>query len=387
MESLYYLVDSAVRFCGWWGIAAAAVLFVSFIIQMWYWLGCYGRIPAYRSPAPEGASSPGISVAVVLHETDWPFVEETLPLLLGQNYGKFEIVVIDLSGDVEFGEHLTMMSEHDPRLSVTRMVRDARFPISDKMALNVAVKTARYDNVLLTTSDSRPATGNWLARMGRGFASGDLVLGYCGMTDGADFASRMIRLGQMGLSMRWIARAIRGGAYRGVIQNIGFDKRLYFEAGGFNYLNLNAGEDDLFIQRLLLSARVSVVVTPSATVRRGVWGGLEWWYSVRKFRSSTFQYYPRRVRAWIGTELWSRALFFVSAVAVCCLTPLPVALAAAGIAAVRFAIVMFEMRRITSRLNERGLLRCVPLYDLASPLWEAVMAVDRRFRKIPGLWR
>ena len=59
---------------------------------------------------------------------------------MGQEYDDFEIIVTDLSGDVEFGEALAVIAEHNPRFNVTRMVRDARFPISDKMAFNVAIK-------------------------------------------------------------------------------------------------------------------------------------------------------------------------------------------------------------------------------------------------------
>jgi len=60
---------------------------------------------------------------------------------------------------------------------------------------------------------------------------------------------------------------------------------------------------------------------------------------------------------------------------------------AAGLLLIRFGLILFEMRRITRRLSEKGLMRAVPLYDLCSPLYEAWMAADRKFRRSPGLWR
>ena len=288
--------------CGPWGIALLACMIILFFVQFWYWVGYYGRIPSYRN-ARAGDARPPVSVALVVHEPDYDFLENGLPVLLGQEYDDFEIIVTDLSGDVEFGEALAVIAEHNPRFNVTRMVRDARFPISDKMAFNVAIKAARYDNILLTTVDSRPASLQWIARMARGFDGAGIVIGYCGMEGASAFSSRLIRLDNAARAIRWLSAAMHGKPYRGTLQNIGFTKALYFGNGGFNYL------------------------------------------------------------------------------------PPELKLFAAGLLLIRFGLILFEMRRITRRLSEKGLMRAVPLYDLCSPLYEAWMAADRKFRRSPGLWR
>ncbi len=183
MENLSSAYDYLLEACGPWGIALLAVTILLFFIQFRYWVGYYGRIPSYRN-APRGETRPPVSVALVVHQPDYDFLENGLPALLEQEYEAFEIIVADLSGDVEFGEALAVIAEHNPRFNVTRMVRDARFPISDKMAFNVAIKAARYDNLLLTTVDSRPASRQWIARMARGFEDAQIVIGYCGMEGG-----------------------------------------------------------------------------------------------------------------------------------------------------------------------------------------------------------
>ena len=190
--------------CGPWGIALLACMIILFFVQFWYWVGYYGRIPSYRN-ARAGDARPPVSVALVVHEPDYDFLENGLPVLLGQEYDDFEIIVTDLSGDVEFGEALAVIAEHNPRFNVTRMVRDARFPISDKMAFNVAIKAARYDNILLTTVDSRPASLQWIARMARGFDGAGIVIGYCGMEGASAFSSRLIRLDNAARAIRWLS--------------------------------------------------------------------------------------------------------------------------------------------------------------------------------------
>lgn len=386
MEGLLSAFEYLLVACGTWGVALLVCLIVFFFMQLWYWLVRYGRVPSYRN-THRSEEHPPVSVVVILHAVDYNFLEETLPVLMGQECEKFELVVADLSGDVEFGEALTLLADNNPKFSVTRMVRDSRFPISNKMALNVAIKAAAYENIIITTVESCPVSDQWLARMARGFADNEIVIGYCGMEQSTGFANRMIRIDRAGSAMRWIAAAMRGKPYRGTIHNIGFTKRLYFENGGFNYLNMNMGEDDLFMQKLLATASASVVVSQNSLVRQKVWGGLRWWYTLRKFYSNSFRYYPNDVKRYIGTELQSRFLFFVLVVISVVLLPLEVKLFALSLLLVRFLIILFEMRRILLRLSEKGLMKVVLLYDIVTPFYEAWMAVARSLRPSPGLWR
>ena len=252
----------------------------------------------------------------------------------------------------------------------------------------MAIKAARYDNILLTTVDSRPASLQWIARMARGFDGAGIVIGYCGMEGASAFSSRLIRLDNAARAIRWLSAAMHGKPYRGTLQNIGFTKALYFGNGGFNYLNMNIGEDDLFIQKLLeTGTAAAVIVSSNSTVRQKIWGGTGWWYADRCMRSNAFRHYPAKVKTFVAAELWSRALFFAAAAAAVVLFPPELKLFAAGLLLIRFGLILFEMRRITRRLSEKGLMRAVPLYDLCSPLYEAWMAADRKFRRSPGLWR
>lgn len=386
MEQLSQAYALLLELCGPWGIALLTAIILLFIIQCGYWAGYYGRIPSYRNASSDG-SRPAVSVVLVVREVDYNFIEETLPLLLTQQYDRYEVVITELSGDVEFGESLAVIAEHNPRLTVTRMVRDPRFPISDKMALNVAIKTARHENILITTSDCRPASAQWVARMARGFERADLVIGYCGMEGGDRFSDRIIRLGRVGQAARWIGAAMHGKPYRGMIQNLGLTKTIYFANNGFNHLNMNIGMDDLFVQKLAAGARTATVVSANSLVRQKIWGGLRWWYADRRLQSNTFRFYPLGVRFRIGVELWSRALFLPAVVVAIVLLPLEIKIFAAVLWLIRLLLVMFELRRITLRLCERGVMRVAPLYDLCSPYYEAWMALSRTLKRSPGVWR
>ena len=370
------------------GVILMAVATATFVIQFYCWAVRYGRIPAYRgASAPTENPKPSISAVMICRGNDSDFLEHRLPAMLGQEYENFEIIVADLTGDADFDAALTLIADNNPRFKFVHIVRDNRFPISDKMALNMAIKAATYDNILLTVPDAIPNSPQWLARMARGFATGDIVIGYCGMADGRTFADKLIRIDNIGQTIRWLGAAVNKHPYRGTIQNLGFSKKLYFDNGGFNYLNMNIGIEDLFLQKIIPQATVSIVVSPKSIVRQKIWGGIKWWYTLRRLKSFSFRHYPRRVKLSTRTELTSRLLFFGTAAALLSCASAEIKIYAGIMLLMRYAIVMFEMHRIAKRLGEKGLWFAATIYDLLAPLYEMCLSADRLFRHSPSLWR
>ena len=382
------LITTLEGWCNAYGIAGLGVMVAgaaAFLVQLHYWVVRCGRIPTYRDNST-AAGEPSVSVAIICRGNDADFLERRLPAMLKQEYDAFEIIVADITGDADFADALARIADHTQHLRVVHLVRDRRFPISDKQAFNMAIKAAACDNILLTTPDTMPDSPQWLARMARGFDSGDVVLGYCGMA-GNTLADKLIRIDNVGLTTRWLSAAVNRHPYRGTIQNIGFSKKLYFDNAGFNHLNMNIGIEDLFIQKLLPQATVSIVVTPHSIVRQKIWGGVGWWYALRRTNSFCFKHYPRRIKCSIRSELISRTVFFAAAAVLLALAPIGIKICTGTLLFVRFGVVMFEQHHIAKRLGEKGLWAVAIAYDLLAPLYETCMAADRCFRHTPNLWR
>ncbi len=354
-------------------------------IQLRYYVSIYGRLPAFRNRTGGGQQSPAVSVVVVVQD-NIEYLANTLPLLLGQDYDDFEVVVVDLKSDEESAGLLQMM-EHQwqGRLVVTKIAQDDRFPISNKMALNVGIKAARFENIIITTTEAYPANDKWLRLMARGFASGQVVLGYCGVE--AAPGTKLMRCSRLMAAANCLSAAVRRKPYRGFIQNMGFTKSLYFSVKGFNHLNMNIGEDDLFVQSIARGGNTAVVVSPNATLRQRAWGGLGWWFGWCKFYGSTRRFYPRRARRFVACELVSRALFFVAVVVVAVSLPLEIGFGAVGLLLLRLAVVEFEMWRICRRLGERGLMWSYVVYDFVSPVTAALLGISRRVNPNRNIWR
>ena len=368
MQSVFQLYERLLTTYGapvLWLVAAIIVLFV---IQLWYWMRYYARIPAYRVDRGQERDQQQFAVSViVVVQDDYSYIEETLPLILDQQYPQFEVVVVDLASSEEFSDALLNMQERWPHLVTTKIEQDPRFPIGRKLALNVGIKAARYERLLITTTAAHPTSDRWLALMARGFERGDVVLGYCGMEQKGGLVNKLIRCARVMSSVRALSAAILGVPYRGSIHNLGFTKTLYFGAKGFNYLNLNTGEDDLFLQQIATAANTAIILHPKAAVRQWQWGGVGWWHNVRKFESYTYKYYPLRVKNAIEWELGSRLLLFLTLLTALCVLPTELKAGAAVLWILRLGIVEFQSWRIRRRLGEGGLGWTWILYDLWAP--------------------
>lgn len=380
--------ESFLAHYGWQGAALAAVMLVLLCTQLYYYLFAYGRIPAYKNNRRKAVidAEPPISVIVPMFSEDYTFVENQLPWLLRQEYAEFEIVIVYVGCDGDFFEDLLRIRQSFPRVVTTKIEQDNRFPISTKMALNVGIKSSHFDHLIITSTDARPRSNRWLALMAKGFMRGEIVVGYCGMERKKGFANRWIRTDRMMESVQWLARAVAGAPYRGIRHNVGFVKRLYFEAKGFNHLNMNLGEDDLFLQQIIHGDNVSVVLSPRAATEESVWGGLGWWTRQQRYFGVTRRFYPAGIRNFIQWELGSRVLFFAAAATAVAVMPAEYKLAAAALILLRYIAVFVTIWRIARRLGERGLCGTYFLHDLLSPFYELFLAL-LRLRRNDRVWR
>ena len=380
--------DIVLSHYGWEGVALAALLLVLLCVQSYYYVCVYGRIPTYknnRRPAVL-AEEPALSVVIPMFSEDYGFVEERLPLILAQEYRDFEVVLVYVGADSDFYEDLVRLRLTFPQVFVTKIQLDPRFPISRKMALNVGIKSAHNEHLVFSSTDVVPGTDRWLSLMAKGFCKGQIVLGYCGLERGRGLRNYLMRTWRMMHSADWLGRAVGRRPYRGTLHNLGLTKSLYFGANGFTHLNMNIGEDDLFMQKVMTRDNVSVILSPRASLREKTWGGMGWWMSQLRYYGSAFRFYPQTVRNYIQWELGSRSLFFLTVVCAAAVMPFEFKIAALALLVIRFLIVAIEVRRIARRLGESGMMGRYFVYDLLSPLWALALSV-MLMRKDDRVWR
>lgn len=382
------LFDQFLTCYGWVGIALAGAILLLFGVQLYYYIFVYGRISGYKNShrAPIMESEPPISIIVPMFSEEYSFIEERLPLMLAQSYPDFEVVIVYVGHDKDFYEELHQLRNSFPQITTTKIHLDPRFPISRKMALNVGIKSAHNEHMIFSSTDACPQSDRWLSLMAKGFTRGEIVVGYCGLERRKGLTNYLMRTWRMMHSVDWIARAVHRHPYRGTLHNYGFTKKIYFGANGFSHLNMNIGEDDLFMQRVMTPDNVSVILSPRAMLREKLWGGMSWWMSGLRYYGSSYQLYPLNVRTFVEWELGSRVLFFATIICALAVMPLEYKLTAFVLLLARYAVAAIEVRRIAKRLGESGIAGRYFIYDLLSPLWSLLLGVQM-LRKDERVWR
>ena len=384
-----HLIDNILQHYGWQGMSLAIIILLLFVIQLWYYLVRYGRVSRYRNSRRKKklSTEPPVSVIVPMFAEDYTYLETTLPQLLGQQYAAtYEVVVVYVGSDRDFYEELMRMRQWHPTLIVTKIEFNPRFPISVKMALNVGIKAANNEHILITTTDSTPASQQWLAMMGKAFMRGDIVLGYTLLEHKSGLANYLMRASRLQMSMYWLAAAVKGHTYRGSRNNFGFTKSIYFKHKGFNFLNMNIGEEDLFVQQIAKPNNVSVVLIPKGSMIELPWGGLGWWLSQLRHFGSAYRFYPQMARNAVEWDLGSQLLFFLTVLTALIFMPLEFKLAALLLLVVRYVVAALRVRSVAKRVGEKGMVLRYFLFDMFNPLMMLLVRI-MLVRKDDTVWR
>lgn len=367
MQYLDYIIDHYT----WAGAALILLLLVLFFIQISYYAGTYRRVVKYRDSKRKKRLKevPPISVIIPLMSEDYSFLRERLPHILTQTYqSSYEVVVMFIGNNNDYREELEAMRLQYPTLRTAYLQYNPLLTISPKQAINLGIKSALNEHMVITTPDTVPATDNWLAMMGKGFMRGEIVGGYTAIEHTEGLSNYIIRMSRMQMAIYHFAGAVKGEAYNLSRSNFGLTKSVYFAANGFSHRNMNIGENDLFIQKIATRKNVSIVMTPKATVEERQWGGLNWWLTRLRYFGVAYNLYPSKARNRIEWDLRSQTLFLITAVATIILMPLEVKLFAALLLLLRLVAVLTTVGSIAKRLGEKGVVARYTLFDMVNPV-------------------
>lgn len=366
-----------------------AFIIVLFVIQLCYYGASFRRLGNYLNKKRKALhpTPPPISLIVPMFSEDYDYLEETLPLLLSQEGVEFEVVIVYVGCDNDFFEDMVRLKGVFHNISVTKIERNERFPISVKTALNVGIKASRYEHILFSTTDARPWSQKWLQLMSRGFQRGDVVVGYCGVETVDDkFDSYFIRASRFAESLMWLSKATAARPYRAIRSNMGFTRSLYFGVKGFNRLNMNIGEDDLFMQSIMTRENTSVILSPRATVFQRNWGRLDGLIDTTRYYGSATKFYPSHARNFVAWEMASRVLFFVLIVAGVILLPLELKALILFFVLIRIWVMLSTVNKVAKRVGEERIVGRYLLFDLLQPLFALFMAT-KMIKRDKRVWR
>lgn len=379
-------------------ITLLAVTGTLFIIQAIYYLCIYIRIHARSRSVKRGNTHfaqelPPISVIICTHEEP-ENLRRNLTTVLEQDYPQFEVIVINNGNTDESEDYLTSMADKYSHLYHSFVPDSSRYISRKKLAITLGVKASKYEWLVFTDAKCLPQSNQWLRLMARNFTSRtQIVLGYSGYERGKSWLHKQVCFDNLFTSMRYLGFALAGSPYMGIGRNMAYRKELFYRQKGFSaHLNLQRGDDDLFINKVATAENTRVETDAKALVRIQPVLSTKDWSEEKISYASTAKLYQGAQRWLIGFETSTRLAFYGAWIAMLVIAILNRHWLAAGIAffifLLRFTMQAIIINKTAKDLDEkRRFYFMLPVFDLLQPIQSLRWKLHCLFRKKSGFLR
>lgn len=370
-------------------LSAAGLLL---IVQLIYYLGLYNRIHTHNLAVGKdevhfGRELPPLSV-VICARNESENLRRNLPAILKQDYPDFEVIVINDGSTDESEDLLSELEEEYPNLYHSFTPDSARYISRKKLALTLGIKASKYDWLVFTEADCTPVSDKWLRRIARNFTpSTDIVLGYSGYERGKGWLHKRVSFDSLFTSLRYLGFALAGKPYMGIGRNLAYRKELFFKVKGFStHLNMQRGEDDLFINQIANENNTRVETSPDSVIRMQPVERYKDWKEEKVSYMATARFYKGSQRWLLGLETATRLLFYVACLSGIVFGILSFHWLAAGLVLllwiVRYSAQAYVINKTANEMGDnRSYYFTLPVFDIIRPLQSLKFRLYRLYRR------
>jgi cellulose synthase/poly-beta-1,6-N-acetylglucosamine synthase-like glycosyltransferase len=208
---------------------------------------------------------PAVSV-VICARNELIHLQQNLETVLKQRYPNFEVVVVDDHSNDGTSTFLETLSRQYTYLRIISCNDQPKLHKGKKEALEVGVKEAANDLLLLSDADCRPASHLWIEHMAKAFTNKkDFVLGFSPVVPEKGFLNKLVRFDVWMIGLQYLGFAAVGLPYMGTGRNLMYRKSLR-EREINRHLDLISGDDDLFVNQLARQGNTGICIAPEAHV-------------------------------------------------------------------------------------------------------------------------
>lgn len=338
------------------------IFIVSIGIQLFYFWGIFSRFVFYKKKTKSKKELP---VSIVLcAKNEFANLKKNIPLIVNQDYPEFEVVIVNDASDDETIFLLEDLERDFKNITIVNITQDLNFFKGKKFPLSVGIKSAKYENLLLTDADCTPASNNWIRKMAGNFSnSKEVVLGYGKYDQEPGWLNTVIRFETVMTAIQYFSYALMGIPYMGVGRNLAYKKSLFMKNNGFiSHYNVDSGDDDLFINEVANKKNTSIEIDPeSFTSSEAKKTFSEWWLQKRR-HLSTSKYYKFKHKFLLG--LYSLSIIVAILSFIILLTLKVNILIILILFGIRLLSQLVIIKKACDQLMEKKLLLFSPLIEL-----------------------
>lgn len=355
--------------------------FFFFVVQLIYYLFLFRKPYRYHSKNKNDVSKqlsdadyPGISI-IITAENEAENLRKNLPAILEQDYPNFQVVVVNNSSTDNTEEVLNELKNlYAPKLYITYIPIDSETINNKKLALTIGIKASEHDILLFTEPDSKPFSNKWVYEYAKEFMNGkDIVLGGCQLKKSNSFFQKLILFGNLTFGIKYLSMALIKKPYMGIERNMAYRKRLFYENKGFSsILNIEYGEDNLFINKIANKNNTAIVISPESMVETDIIDRLSTWRAIKGKYLITKKHLIGYEDKILSFEVVSRYAFYLLFVTLC-LTGLlnsSLGLLLLGIALflIRYIVQLIVINKNSKLYNSGKYFLTIPIFDLLIPI-------------------
>lgn len=293
-------------------IIGYSLLGLFFVIQLFYYLYFYNRISITPNKKEETKSYPALSIIICV-ENQIDFLRQNIDSILSQDYPSFEVIVVDIASDDGTKDYLEYLENNHPNFYFSYTPESARFISRKKLAQTIGIKASKHDWLVFTEIDGKPVSNQWLKKLASHFndKETDIVLGYSKYTKEKSWINRYSSYDNQLLGMRYLSFALAGKPYMGLGKNMAYRKEIFYNDKAFsNQLNLQRGEDDLFINQNATNKNTKVEISPESVIEMDPLSKHKDWKLSKRYHLLSMQRYKGYKHYIVGFDTTSRLLFY-----------------------------------------------------------------------------
>ncbi|MBK8086939.1 MAG: glycosyltransferase [Chitinophagaceae bacterium] len=354
-------------------------------IQVFYYLYFFLRLAFYKEPVKESSIQHAVSVIVCARD-EAQNLADNLPDVLQQDYrSTFEVVAVNDNSFDDSKYVLEYLSKPFRNLRPVELKQEARHIHGKKFPLSIGIKEAKYELLLLTDADCKPAGNKWIERMQDVFSNGkEIALGYGAYNKKPGLLNKFIRFETFLSALQYFSYALAGMPYMGVGRNLAYRKELFFRNKGFSLHNkLAGGDDDLFINRVATKTNTAIVLDADAFTYSDAKTSWSTWRSQKERHYSTGRYYKASHKFLLGLFSFSHFLFYPLLAASILFFNWRITLCVFGL---RFLLQGLIYYRTMDKLKEKDLFWFYPLLDIWQWFYYLLFA-NTLFKKPRKNWK
>ena len=352
-------------------------------IQLFYVAIVFGRLAFYKEEEKKPQALPPISIIIAArNESDNLY--ENLPYILTQDYPEFEVIIVNNQSVDDSTWLLKALCLQHKNLRVVEIAKNKHLLPGKKLPITLGVKGAKYENMLFTDADCRPASNHWLRIMAGSFSEKkEIVLGYAPYYKTKGIINKIIRFDTAFIGVSYLSLALVKLPYMGVGRNLAYSKKVFDTVRGFkSHYSLPSGDDDLFIQEAAVNENYTIQLSPDSfcfSMPATTWKS---WIRQKTRHYTTSSRYNFIKKALLGIYPISLLMTWISFV---------ILLSNANwwiIGLIIFSILLIIKWLIQGKclrkLNEKRFAMAFPLWDLAHALLMPIMynfSDHKRYKK------